>query len=114
MKWYQMIWIICWCYLIPACGGDKQKSDKPLPADIKALVQTYCSRCHDNDGIVYQAADRLRNKSMPQLASIEAKNLSDIDRSKLISFAEAPQSGEHDGGGYSAGLQNLNHPEISR
>lgn len=90
------------------CGSSREVDPKaPVPqgpvdpgkpghdfSQVTAITSQYCLRCHSTSGFLKSEAQwdaseakaRLTARSMPPAGTNEAKNLSDADRSFLISF----------------------------
>jgi len=93
------------------CGSEREIEPKvpvPVPtqtpnpnpgggttfADVQAITQTSCVRCHASDGFLKTEAGwrgsaaktRVSNSSMPPAGTAEARGLSAADRAKLAGF----------------------------
>jgi uncharacterized membrane protein len=93
-------------FMFWGCGSQRELEPKtPIPespgqpsgkdfAQVTAITNQYCLRCHSTSPFLKseaawdasEAKARLTARSMPPGGTNEAKNLSDKDRSFLISF----------------------------
>lgn len=75
-------------------GGDTGGDGKLSFAEVQPLINTYCTPCHASDAFVKSstgwfasaAPARTLSLNMPPPASTQAKQLSAVDRQKLLNF----------------------------